>query len=209
MDADWFRAQLVENLSLKVERIDKETNVLNSAVSLVFVIQNKDIELLFIQRAKHPKDPWSGHIAFPGGGYEKTDKELLITAIRETQEELSIYLNTSDCVGSLPQVFGPIVGNKKIVSITPFIFLLSHKPELSPNYEVENGFWLSLDKLIKEENVRTFEHPSETAYEMKGIELGMNSETLLWGLSLEVLYKLFHKIELPTEQELITFQKIT
>src|SRR4051812_3842337 len=41
-------------------------------------------EILFIRRAEHPQDPWSGHMAFPGGREEPGDADLLETAIRET-----------------------------------------------------------------------------------------------------------------------------
>src|SRR5262245_39852984 len=30
-------------------------------------------ELLLIERAEHPDDPWSGHMALPGGRYEPCD----------------------------------------------------------------------------------------------------------------------------------------
>ena len=35
------------------------------------------VELFFILRAEHPDDPWSGHVAFPGGRRDPDDASLL------------------------------------------------------------------------------------------------------------------------------------
>jgi 8-oxo-dGTP pyrophosphatase MutT (NUDIX family) len=50
------------------------------------------LELLLIQRALRPLDPWSGHIGFPGGRREEADDGDLGAALRETREELGIDL---------------------------------------------------------------------------------------------------------------------
>ena len=44
------------------------------------------IELLFVKRAEWEGDPWSGHVAFPGGRHEPQDETLWDTAARETHE---------------------------------------------------------------------------------------------------------------------------
>ena len=46
-----------------------------------------------------------GEVCFPGGGYDPAeDKNLLDTAIRETNEELGLLLNTADIIGRLQPV---------------------------------------------------------------------------------------------------------
>src|ERR1700741_4973269 len=49
-------------------------------------------ELLMIKRAEMEGDPWSGHIACPGGRMEPRDRDLEQTAIRETWEETGVDL---------------------------------------------------------------------------------------------------------------------
>src|SRR5688572_15001632 len=61
-------------------------------------------ELFFIRRAEHPQDPWSGHIAFPGGRRDPGDPNLLATAMRETLEEVGIDLSRAKLLGRLPDV---------------------------------------------------------------------------------------------------------
>ena len=41
-----------------------------------------------INRAEHAGDPWSGHVAGPGGRAEPEDKDLEATAVLETLEEI-------------------------------------------------------------------------------------------------------------------------
>jgi len=214
MNLNEFSLRLKSRLSpfpeLTPDTAASKKTVLNAAVSLVFSVTENTVKLLFIQRAKHPKDPWSGHIAFPGGGYELVDENsLLTTAIRETKEELGITLKQSSYIGNIDPVYGPVVSDDKTVRIAPHIFIVDTEPELTPNYEVEHGFWVSLEDLTSKEKVQVFNHPQVNGYQMSGIDLGLQSGTLLWGLSLDILYRLFHAVELPVEQKLNSFKKLT
>lgn len=49
-------------------------------------------DLLFVKRAEWPGDPWSGHVAFPGGRGEPDDPTPWHTAARETREETGLDL---------------------------------------------------------------------------------------------------------------------
>jgi len=58
------------------------------------------VDILFIKRAPSKKDRYSGHIAFPGGKFEKSDANDFNTAIRETKEEIGLSLNSDLPVAS-------------------------------------------------------------------------------------------------------------
>src|SRR5688500_11808432 len=76
-----------------------------AAVALVLRDGPQGLELLFIRRAEHPLDPWSGQIAFPGGRAEPGDADLRTTAIRETAEELGFDLAAdAEYLGHLDEV---------------------------------------------------------------------------------------------------------
>ncbi|GAB0491239.1 hypothetical protein MMPV_002491 [Pyropia vietnamensis] len=64
-----------------------------------------DMEVLLIQRTARVGDPWSGHLAFPGGRVEagEGDEEA---AARETAEEVGLDLRTGAwvCLGHLDDV---------------------------------------------------------------------------------------------------------
>ena len=64
-------------------------------------------EVLLIRRAEREGDPWSGHMAFPGGHIEAGESPLE-AAIRETEEEVGLALaRHSTLLGPLP---GPCPG---------------------------------------------------------------------------------------------------
>ena len=189
-----------------------EESLLNAAVSLVFYASDanemswQNLELLFMQRAEHPKDPWSGHIAFPGGVVEDQDTDTLATAIRETQEEFGFTLKNEAWLGSMPPVAGPVLGKNKKVQVFPHIFLLNHKPKLLINEEVQSAFWVPISRLSQQQYICQFFHPDTLEQKMFGINLGKQVNVPLWGLSLEILYQFYAVSNWPIEQKLTVFE---
>src|SRR5688500_1599108 len=53
-----------------------------AAVAAVLRRGPLDTELLLIRRAERDGDPWSGHMALPGGHRQPEDSDLLATALR-------------------------------------------------------------------------------------------------------------------------------
>src|SRR5215467_6106120 len=62
----------------------------------------RSTDVLFIRRAEKSGDPWSGHMAFPGGHRDPEDRTLLDASIRETDEEIGVQLDrATHYIGSL------------------------------------------------------------------------------------------------------------
>ena len=59
-------------------------------MALVLAGSGDELSLCFIRRAEHPLDPWSGHMALPGGRWDPTDPHPRAAAERETLEEVGI-----------------------------------------------------------------------------------------------------------------------
>lgn len=71
-----------------------------AAVILPFFNKNNEAYLLFTLRTDkvlHHK----GQVSFPGGAWEKQDKTLADTALRETEEEVGIPRNMLNIIGQL------------------------------------------------------------------------------------------------------------
>ncbi len=111
------------------------------------------VEMLLIHRADDPRDPWSGHMAFPGGRVEASDATPLNAAIRETREEVGIDLTTAaEPVGRLSAVPAIADGSPSGLVIQPFVFALVEpcEPRLGP--EVQAVVWVPLPFLADPAN---------------------------------------------------------
>lgn len=132
-----------------------------AAVTLLIRELAGDDELLIIRRAERDGDPWSGHLALPGGRTEPTDTDLLVTAARETHEEVGIDLagvpgspmsqvygaSRERFIGRLP-VLSPVSPGVPPIEITPLVAIAPPNPQLSLNGEVQATWWISINQLL-------------------------------------------------------------
>jgi len=105
-------------------------------------------EVLFIKRAERAGDPWSGHLAFPGGRAEKRDATLVDLAMREAAEEVGIDARKGGrLLGRLPTL-RPLSVRIPSVTVTPFVALAPPGAVPRPQAEeVEEAFWMPLGTL--------------------------------------------------------------
>ena len=121
--------------------------LMRAAVAMVIAPAERDLRLLLIKRAEHPLDPWSGHMAFPGGRQDATDESLHHTAVRETFEEVGINLREhGELVGPLDEVQAMANGRHLSMVITPFLFTLDEvRTGPLDTREVASALWVPLD----------------------------------------------------------------
>ncbi|TBR17678.1 CoA pyrophosphatase [bacterium] len=117
-----------------------------AAVALVLVPGARGATGLFIRRARHPKDPWSGQIGLPGGRRDPADGSLLDTALRETAEETAVRLRREDLLGELDDLH-PRSRTLPDIVVRPFVFALDRRPALRCSAEVAYPLWLPLAAL--------------------------------------------------------------
>ncbi len=145
------------------------------------------VEALFIKRKVSPKDPWSGHIAFPGGRREPGDKDILETVYREVLEEVSIDLReVGELIYELPPAFP---GNMPEMRVYPYVFKLVSEVRVVVGSEVERFFWVRLDALEKERvNV-------ESTVGVKVVDAYVfyvdGEKQIIWGMTKRILDDLF------------------
>lgn len=153
-----------------------------AAVALVLHgAQVRDAELLFIRRAERAGDPWSGHVAFPGGRHDATDPSLEFTARRETHEELGLVLGERGrLLGRLDDLRPRSVALPPIV-VRPFVYAVAEPVVLAPNAEVRSAFWTPVTRLL--DPVVRSEHQvahGDVRYRMPAYRLG---EDVVWGMT--------------------------
>jgi 8-oxo-dGTP pyrophosphatase MutT (NUDIX family) len=104
-------------------------------------------ELLMIKRAEAEGDPWSGHIACPGGRMEPGDHDLEQTAIRETWEETGIDIaREGEILGTLDDVY-PRTPTLPPLVIRPFVGVVRSDVRIIASPEVAEAFWVPLPAL--------------------------------------------------------------
>jgi 8-oxo-dGTP pyrophosphatase MutT (NUDIX family) len=120
-----------------------------AAVSVVLRTVEQHTEALFILRATQDGDPWSGHMAFPGGHLEDDDESLRHAAERETLEEIGLDLvKTSSFIGQIDPVAANPRGRDLDMVVTPFVYELKESDAtFTPNYEVADVLWGSLNDM--------------------------------------------------------------
>lgn len=157
-----------------------------AAVAAVFREGEEGAELLFIQRAAQPNDPWSGQIAFPGGREEEADDDLSATAVRETQEELGFDLRaTANILGPLDPLQARSRRKITPLVIQPYAWVAQGPPPAMPavpNREVAHAFWFPVRHLA--DPARQIEYDAQRAefpYTFPAIDLGPGR--ILWGLT--------------------------
>ena len=101
-------------------------------------------ELLFIRRAEHPGDPWSGHVAFPGGRKDPSDETLEATAMRETLEETGIDLARDGVLIGRLDDLQPRTPTLPPVVVRPFVAAILPRVTLTLNDECADAFWAPL-----------------------------------------------------------------
>jgi 8-oxo-dGTP pyrophosphatase MutT (NUDIX family) len=125
----------------------RDADFLEAAVALV-IRGNAHLELLLIKRARSERDPWSGHMAFPGGRRDDADASTLDTAVRETREEVGLSLDASGVhLGDLEEL---ATGSPRLpkLTIAPFVFgVPQHAKAWVASSEVEAVHWVRLDDL--------------------------------------------------------------
>jgi 8-oxo-dGTP pyrophosphatase MutT (NUDIX family) len=156
-----------------------------AAVALVLRQAERGMELLFIRRAEDPRDPWSGHTAFPGGRSEPEDADRVATAIRETREELSLDLaRDAEHLGALDEVQAVSRMRRVDLAISPFVFRLRRPVPLEPSAEVRSVHWLSLEDLFSERHRSTMSHEHQgEVFQLPCLRI---DGLLIWGLTLRM-----------------------
>ncbi|MES3035821.1 MAG: CoA pyrophosphatase [Gemmatimonadota bacterium] len=160
-----------------------------AAVSLVLRGTSlTDSELLFIRRAVRAGDPWSGHVAFPGGRHDLDDVTLEQTARRETFEELALDLGGDAHLLGVLDDLRPRATALPSIAVRPYVFRLARPVTLVPNEEVHSTFWVPLaalrDPALASEHV--FDRGG-TRFRFPAYRWG---EDVVWGMTERIVTQL-------------------
>jgi 8-oxo-dGTP pyrophosphatase MutT (NUDIX family) len=192
-------ARLLRTLSQRPGRtVEMEGPVRRAAILLALRARSDgEPELLMIKRAEFTGDPWSGHIACPGGRMEPDDRDLAVTAVRETWEETGVdvardgrLLGQLDELSPRSPLLPPMV-------IRPYVALVRAGVAIVPSREVAEAFWVPLSAL------RAAESWGAGTVQVRGgerrVSVFQHGAHTVWGLTERVLRQFLEYVGTPPE----------
>jgi 8-oxo-dGTP pyrophosphatase MutT (NUDIX family) len=165
-----------------------------SAVAMILKVLEGELNILMIKRAERQGDPWSGHMAFPGGRMDRGDRNGFAAAVRETEEEVGLALGPEEpCIGRLSDINARPHKGAFGMAVSPFVFRLEREVTFTPNYEVAEVVWIPLEFLLDTDN------REDMVWERAGVKIPMPcyfyEGRRIWGLSLVMLDELMDLVE--------------
>jgi 8-oxo-dGTP pyrophosphatase MutT (NUDIX family) len=164
--------------------LQAEEAVARASVALLVRPTPADLEILLIERSVSAGDPWSGHMALPGGR-RHAEEDALDTAIRETREEIGLDLGRRGMlIGRLDEQL-PSGGPR--IAVAPFVFAIPKSVRLSPDpNEVARLVWVPLSHLSDPASAAEHLHvlPNGDPLRFPALAYG---EHVIWGLTYRML----------------------
>lgn len=188
--ADALRADVARRLARREPR-RVATGSIGSRAAVVLLLRLPgsvssldQLEGLFVQRAETAGDPWSGHMALPGGRNDPKDTDLAATALRELEEETGLVLERSALLGRLDDVH-PRSRRLPSIAVTPFVGWAGQPAAVVENAELAGHVWVPVGAL------RSPEHRSTLRLERGGVlrvfpTIEWEGRTI-WGLTFRIV----------------------
>lgn len=139
----WKAQRLMATQLHREQRALPRPDAKRAGIMILFYPQHSTFYLPLILRPTY-SGVHSGQVAFPGGKMEEFDKNIIETALRETHEEIGVWVDQSHVIGRLSDIYIP--SSNSLVS--PVVALIE-KPMYHINpHEVVEVIEVSLDDLI-------------------------------------------------------------
>ena len=143
---------MIEDIKYKLNLNNSEKLSGRPQASVLIAILNygkfiESPELIYTQRSSH-LSTHSGEVSFPGGKADIADSSLFGTALRESNEEISL---NSDDVTELGKLNYLISRHK--IEVNPFVASVDQPQTLEPNEEIQEIFTVPLDFLLDTKNI--------------------------------------------------------
>lgn len=154
-----------------------------SAVMLITYPENQTWNLILIKRPDY-EGVHSGQISFPGGKMEKSDADLLETAVREAREEVGIERHFMETIGKLSKIYIP----PSHFMVHPFVATAASRPELAGDpREVQEILHVPITSFIGEDKVvqeKVYISQNKLSMNVPAFKVGNH---VIWGATAMIL----------------------
>ncbi len=188
-----MRAEVESALARRAPRVvPEEEAARRAAVTLLLRPRDAGPAVLLVHRADVDGDPWSGHVALPGGTSEPGDRDLLETARRELLEETGLSLSRRQYLGALDDIH-PRTRALPSIAVTPFVAWRDGPAPVRANPEVQAHIWVPFSAL------RDPACRSELRLGREGLELRFPTIEFegytIWGMTFEIISGLLARLD--------------
>lgn len=159
-----------------------------AAVLAPLIVRGDSIDVLYTRRSDRIASH-RGQVAFPGGGFDRRDPDLMATALRETHEEVGLAPTAIRILGSFP-------GRRTFstnIEVTPFVGVIHGMPELRADpREVAEIFTVPLRALSdpRHRGRHQWNHDGE----VDGYPAILYGGQIIWGLTYNLTLTLLELI---------------
>lgn len=182
---------MINHINAKIKNRNRKSlsgsKLTKAAVLLPLIGKEPELRVLMTKRTQTVQ-VHKGQISFPGGQYEEKDRDLLSTAMRETQEEVGIQPEKIEILGCLDDI-------ETITDyvITPFVGHIEEPPHYRIAVEeIDRVLEVPLDHLMEEENWKLEEHRrSDVIY--RGFSCCYRGDKI-WGATAQILKRFIDMI---------------
>jgi 8-oxo-dGTP pyrophosphatase MutT (NUDIX family) len=185
-DADWLRRGFLAAPDMVSVREDYiPPGELKPAAVLVPVVSRPDrLSVLLTRRTDHLHHH-PGQISFPGGRVEASDVSPVMTALRETEEEIGLDPDRVELLGELPEY---LTGTG--FRVTPVVGLVHPPFELTLDaFEVAEAFEVPLAHFLDPANHQR--HQMEYQGRMREYHAMPYGDYFVWGATAGILLSLY------------------
>jgi 8-oxo-dGTP pyrophosphatase MutT (NUDIX family) len=184
---------VVETIALDEASAWGETR--HASVGILVAGAKQNPSICFIRRAKWEGDPWSEHIAFPGGS-RTAGEDALQTLRRELHEEIGWVVEDRQRPVQLPQLRIRLAGRERLLLLDAFVYRAEgDPPALRCGPEVESAFWIPVAELWSLNNLD--HHTLGDGSEMLIYPAIKTSQGIIFGITLRVLTLLSDQFGIP------------
>ena len=144
---------MIEEIKYKLNSSNSEKPSGRPQASVLIAILNygeyiESPELIYTQRSGH-LSTHSGEVSFPGGKAEDGDASLFDTALRESNEEMSLNGKDVTMLGKLDYLI-----SRHKIEVNPFIATVDKPQDLEANEEIQEIFTVPLSFLLDPKNIK-------------------------------------------------------
>ena len=163
----------LDQLSLKESVPEAD---LPEAAVLIAITEEEEPKIIYTLRSNKVSSH-RGEVSFPGGMKEDSDRSLVDTSLRESEEEIGLPQDCVEIIGSLDTMV-----SRFNISVFPFVGIIPKEVVLNNNSdEIEACFRVPLSFLMKDERYRNDEvNRNGEIFFMPAYKY---SSYIIWGLT--------------------------